>query len=337
MKILVLVISVFMVCPLLAQTHEKSNTGNNKSQTKPADKTASQNANREPAVLPTEQKLSTSSAQDGTQRKENQSQTQTPFLTHGEWVISILTFVYVVLTGIYVYISSKTLADIKRQADLMEAQAQSSTDQFNKHFGEIQTAGVKTNSLIEQATAQANALRDVAQASKASSDALRISERPWIMVRLKKGPLREGFQTRKDGTNENIICFDWSLSNYGKTPAIVYEMCAHFEVKTWDELEKLSKNGLSPNTKPLRPDTFIVPPDEIHICPSIAMVHYWTDEQRAAVFKNDACLVAYGVVRYRDAITNDPHETPFLGWYVFIDFKEGEFRWLYDPGYNKYT
>ena len=38
------------------------------------------------------------------------------WLTHGEWVISILTSIYVLLTGVYVYVSHKTLKAIEKQA-----------------------------------------------------------------------------------------------------------------------------------------------------------------------------------------------------------------------------
>jgi len=50
-------------------------------------------------------------------------------------------------------------------------------------------------------------------------------------------------------------------------------------------------------------------------------------------------MVAHGIVKYRDLISGEDHETPFLAHYVFAEnFFEGEFRRIYDaPGYNKYT
>jgi hypothetical protein len=53
-----------------------------------------------------------------------QAETETkPFMSHGEWVISVITFAYVL-------VSILTLLVIKRQADIAERQVRSSDQQF---------------------------------------------------------------------------------------------------------------------------------------------------------------------------------------------------------------
>jgi len=188
------------------------------------------------------------------------------------------------------------------------------------------------------ARASALAATRGAEATKKSADALINIERPWVMVTLRNG-FAERFRHTKDGKAENIVYFSWFLTNLGKTAALVYEIVALFEVKTFEEVEEMRRAGPAGLPK-LRPDAFIIGPGQTHECPGITMLTFWTDAQRKAVFDRSEFLVAHGAVRYRNTIdTTAIHETPFFGLYVYGEkFDEGEFRRFYDAtGYNKYT
>src|SRR5215469_7305811 len=89
----------------------------------------------------------------------------TPFLTHGEWVMAILTAIYVGLTATYVIISLFTLKAIKRQAQITEKQGESSADQFQKQLSAMEDARKQTDRRIAQAEAQLTALQIAADAA----------------------------------------------------------------------------------------------------------------------------------------------------------------------------
>lgn len=186
---------------------------------------------------------------------------------------------------------------------------------------------------------QTRATTIAAVAAKDGVTALRNIERPWVVITIKDGV--SDFKHRVS-TGETLLYFNWTMTNTGKTPAFVYETRAFLEIKTWDECEELK--CIHPESKPtIRPDKFIVTPNEIHDCPGIQKDVYWTNEERTAVSNGKKFLVAYGSVKYRDSFeSTETHETPFIGVYVFTPDEflksKGKFRRLYDaPGYNEYT
>jgi hypothetical protein len=64
-------------------------------------------------------------ASESSEKEHDTDRQASHWLTHGEWVISALTLVYVLLTGVYVFISHKTLKAIEDQGKhaLLNAQA----------------------------------------------------------------------------------------------------------------------------------------------------------------------------------------------------------------------
>jgi hypothetical protein len=178
--------------------------------------------------------------------------------------------------------------------------------------------------------------------ARETANAFKNAERPWIVVTLKEGIKDGSFREKGDGTYENLLYFEWFLTNFGRTPALVYEVRAYLEIKTWEEIDMLRQNGV--DGKPLRPDKFIVTPQQVHDCPGITKINYWTDAERASVMKRNAFLVAHGGIKYRNVLEgSEIHETPFIGVYVFLDggyreFLEGHFRLIYDaPAFNTYS
>src|ERR1700741_4549807 len=81
------------------------------------------------------------------------------WLTHGEWVISILTSIYVLLTGVYVCFSHRMLKAIEKQAASGDEQ-------------------------LEIAKKAADAAKQSAVAAQASAQFLRNAERAYVDVEL---------------------------------------------------------------------------------------------------------------------------------------------------------
>jgi hypothetical protein len=79
------------------------------------------------------------------------------WLTHGEWVISILTSIYVLLTGVYVYFSHRMLKAIEKQAASGDEQ-------------------------LEIAKKAADAAKQSAVAAQANAQFLRNAERAYVDV-----------------------------------------------------------------------------------------------------------------------------------------------------------
>lgn len=73
-----------------------------------------------PAVI---QEAPPSQAQNASNReKDDTSPKPKPWMSHAEWVMSGLTLIYVVLTGVYVSYSAKTLRELQKQIGLIEKQ-----------------------------------------------------------------------------------------------------------------------------------------------------------------------------------------------------------------------
>jgi hypothetical protein len=79
-----------------------------------------------------------------------------PFLTHGEWVMAILTATYVGITGFYAWVSRRTLKTIQDQAETNRAQ-----------FEE-----------------QLKVARNAVAAAQQNAQAIINAERAWVHVRL---------------------------------------------------------------------------------------------------------------------------------------------------------
>ncbi|HEY2363653.1 MAG TPA: hypothetical protein VGK36_21225 [Candidatus Angelobacter sp.] len=240
--------------------------------------------------------------------------------------------VYLVITALIAYFTFRTLKAVQTQGALMADQLKEMQTAREQTIAEMKNAGLQTDRLISQAQVSA-------EAAKRSADAFKDAERPWILVTLKEGIHDGSYRETKDGKYETLLYFEWFLSNLGRTPALVYEIQAYFDVLSNDKVDKLMESA--PEGKPLRPDRFLVAPGKDHECPGITKIGYWTNEERKAVMKRDSFLVAYGRVKYRNVIAGDEtHETPFIGIYQFVDgeFKQGRFkRWYSAKAFNQYT
>jgi hypothetical protein len=239
---------------------------------------------------------------------------------------------YLAITALIAYFTFRTLGAVQRQGDLMQGQLTEMQRAREQTIAEMKNAALQSDRLIRQAEVSADA-------AKKSAEALVNIERPWIVVTIHDG-VNERYRENVDGTTDQTVYFQWSVTNYGKTAALVYETVAILEVKTIDEVNELRTTD--PDGKPrIRPDAFIVGPGQCHECVSITTTaKHWTPAARSAVYKREALLVAHGLIKYKNTIGSvQIHQTPFLGVYVFADtFDSGTFRRHYDAsGYNKYT
>ena len=104
------------------------------------------------------------------------------WLTHGEWVMSVLTAIYVLLTGFYALTSHKTLKAIQGQADAAVKDSAARDEQF-----------------AEQLRVASNA----ADAALLNAQAVINSDRPWVII----------FVLKERGS------FSFHAANVGRTPA----------------------------------------------------------------------------------------------------------------------
>jgi len=84
--------------------------------------------------------------------------TPTPWLTHGEWVMSVLTLIYVAFTGVYVVISRKTLKEIEKQAERAEVESVARDKQFAEQL-KVSRDAASAASLNAQAVIEAERAR----------------------------------------------------------------------------------------------------------------------------------------------------------------------------------
>ena len=133
---------------------------------------------------PNPESPSAPTAQSETEYKQGPSgQEPQPFLTHAEWIMAILTAIYVGITGFYAWVSRKTLDAIERQA---KDQSETGAEQ------------------IKLAHEAADTAQKSASAALLNAQALINAERPWIIVVVKE-----------NGEGD----FTFSARNYGRTPA----------------------------------------------------------------------------------------------------------------------
>src|ERR1022692_1237712 len=134
----------------------------------------------------------------------------THWLTHGEWVMSVLTAIYVLLTAFYAWTSHKTLKAIQGQADAAVKDSAARDEQFAKQL--------KVSS-------------DAAEAARLNAQALIASERAWIMAYIVWAADANPNQIPRPTTMTVILDGNGGFSidvclicrNEGKTPAWITE------------------------------------------------------------------------------------------------------------------
>jgi hypothetical protein len=207
-------------------------------------------------------------------QKPNPSPKPEPFMSHGEWIMSILTFFYVALTGVYVWYSRKTLTELQRQIGLIEKQ------------------DIATNRQLEISEKSANA-------ALLSAQSLIRAERSWMLI-----------------TNQSKAFdpfnLDLKATNHGNCPA---------EIIWVFQKEAI----LDPNES--------LPAEPFYGRPDIIFGHRQWLPHGKSITIND-CNVAeiaadsddgiweqlrsgrkqlwvYGIVRYRDGLSPELHESRF--------------------------
>jgi hypothetical protein len=150
--------------------------------------TNAQTQNKAP-VTPGFEEIPRSITQQKTQAQQpNRASERQPFMTHAEWIMSGLTAVYVLLSGLYVVYSHKTLRELQRQIGLIEKQ----------------NTATETQLKISEKSAEAAML---------SAKSMISAERSWLIITT--GP-----------TGIDPLNFDIHATNHGNSPAeILWVFC----------------------------------------------------------------------------------------------------------------
>ena len=112
------------------------------------------------------------------------------FLTHGEWVMAVLTAIYVCLTGWYVRVAHRTLKTIQSQADAAQTQ-----------FAQ-----------------QLEVAREAANAARRNAMALINVERAWILVKLhNRMPPSQNYNVVVSNTGKTMALLEHFSLRWGVT------------------------------------------------------------------------------------------------------------------------
>ena len=210
------------------------------------------------------------------------------WLTHGEWVMSVLTAIYVLLTGFYAWTSHKTLKAIQGQADAAVKDSAARNEQFVKQL--------KVSS-------------DAAEAARLNAQALINAERPWVMVQIN---IVQMLMTEDEGRLHGKYGFQLTMFNYGKTPAHILDcktLKFDFLENPDNELPLIPQYGASD-----REQRFLAPNDSLPLGspfnPHIVKVET-VAERAARGERTPGDLVAYGMIEYGDGVSEKSYKTAF--------------------------
>jgi hypothetical protein len=187
------------------------------------------------------------------------------FMTHGEWVISILTAIYVVLTFFYTRYSRKTLEEIKKQ-------------------------GIANSKQLEVATI-------AAKAAKQSADAQMNVERAWIIA-MWEDMAAYNPTIVIDGNPADFMHhhFIWGMKNIGNQPAFPTAYAHRFiHITSLEDLPSIPDYGhvYKLTAEPLvdsLPGQFVV---------SLESSMKFT-EVESTIRKHESFIYAFGFIEYRD-------------------------------------
>jgi hypothetical protein len=264
---------------------------------------------------------STSMTTEGQPRPVRITQVPPPDALYKTYVystVAMATFtIALALIGFFgIRTANRTLAQVVSQTRSMQGQLTT----MNQQLEEMRSAGKQTDRLIEQATISA-------AAAKASADALKNSERSWVLARVDDTGLRERLELRDSVTR--LVC---NVQNCGKTLALLESLSVKMDrVEKIDSLPEEPDYG-SPdvwiNGLPLAPNGFT------------QRMFYLTFLDRSSVEQSANFLYLYGQVIYRD-VYGDRHETRFC--YRFrprwreADPQTAGFEFGGPPSYNQAT
>jgi hypothetical protein len=172
----------------------------------------------------------------------------------------------------------------------------------------------------------ADAAADAARAAKASADAIKAVDRPWLLVCT---------MSRATAALEGCvsgIAVKWTIKNYGRTPALVEKIESHIDVIPPD----FQFPSQPVYEKPLKIffEEPVVPPDKSTHDILSAMDRAWKSSELSEVSKGNLWHIASGRIVYRDTF-GDKHETRFCFRYEAM---ADAFASPVGPkGYNEYT
>lgn len=191
----------------------------------------------------------------------------------------------------------------------------------------------------------ADAAKTSAEVAARTVEALRHIERPWILITIKDG-LGAGIDAGTEAIIvpkipaakpelTNVFSYSWFVTNEGKTPALICEVAARFEIANANRLTQLKENPPEYGEGVTFTDnSIIIAPGRVHEWTEESVA--WTQQDRMNIEQRKALLIAYGIVKYRDAIDEDPiHESRFCAIYRFYDvvnFMNGSFEHFADFG-----
>ena len=229
------------------------------------------------------------------------------WLTHGEWVMAILTAIYVLLTGVYVLIAYFTLRAIRRQSDIAEAQSR--------------------DALATAATAE-----KAATAARDSADAVMSAERPWILVseaRLDSELIKHSDDPEAGLVPHFVVKF--TIVNVGKTPAMIYGFEGGVEIvgdlrHDFQTLEDSWEGQVRRVLGPGQDDTLRFITQESFDKEESVQIH-----QGKSIDKH---LVAFGSIEYSDTF-NKKHLSRFC--YLYKSYADGFAYFCHNPAHNQYT
>jgi hypothetical protein len=195
----------------------------NTNPTNPKDASGTQETNIKhvtPAAVP--QATASPQSSDPCRKKDKADPEPKPWLTHGEWINSGLTLIYIL-------VSIAAFFAIKRQADLTEKQGESSTKQFTDQLAAMEQSRQQTDKLIAQARAQAVALQTAAEAAIASAEATKASTDNLITA-------EEAIliaEIRRD-TSSAQLGYSLEVTNFGRTPAEIFGITIGYSLLSAD-------------------------------------------------------------------------------------------------------
>jgi hypothetical protein len=138
------------------------------------------------------------------------------------------------LSGLGLIVTGLTLWVLKNTLDIADKQREVTEGQLgvmSKQLKEMEGAGQQTDKLIEQATKQAIAAKNTADAAQASikviQDSMRLEQRAWV------GAIRSTHTEIKPDTG---VTFDVVFMNSGRTPALAFG--ARLSTKLFSKDEK---------------------------------------------------------------------------------------------------
>ena len=294
--------------------------GKNQHQTRQPETKSGQDANHTPNKPSSVEQASTPNRDsESSAEQQTASQEPRPWLTHGEWVMAVLTLIYVVITGFYAVTSHRTLNAITEQGN-------KSADQFQQQLAEMKTAREQTieqmrnavrqtGDLVRQGAAQvaalnisANIATKSADAAKKSADALVNTERSWVFAYVgwanEEHPvfIAQRTQQGEELPVQTGIHIVLTCKNQGRTPAWITRKFLRFEIapKLPNEPSFRFEDCIDYALNPIAPDHSVV------ICPELFADGRPTTKESAGYI--------YGRILYRDVFGD--HETTF-GYYFY--------------------